>query len=64
VGIEGYALSFSLSTTFGYISIHRHAEGIPRAVNSLCYRSIIAAALKQRKVIDSADLSFDNPIDG
>jgi len=44
--------------------IHRHAEGIPRAVNSLCYRSIIAAAVKQRKVIDSADLSSDNPIDG
>jgi type II secretory pathway predicted ATPase ExeA len=44
--------------------IHRHAEGIPRAVNSVGYRSIIAAAVKQRKVIDSADLSLDNPIDG
>jgi general secretion pathway protein A len=45
-------------------NIHRHAEGIPRVVNSVCYRSIIAAAVKQRKVIDSAVLSLDNPIDG
>jgi hypothetical protein len=40
------------------------AEGIPRAISSLGYRSIIAAAIRQCKVIDSADLSSDNPIDG
>jgi len=44
--------------------IHRHAEGIPRAVNTLCYRSIISAAVKGLKVIDTADLFLDNPTDG
>lgn len=44
--------------------IHRYAEGIPRAVNTLCYRTIIAAAVKGLKVIDSADLFLDNPTDG
>lgn len=41
--------------------IHRYAEGIPRVVNSVCYRSIIAAAVNQRKLIDSADLTLENP---
>jgi type II secretory pathway predicted ATPase ExeA len=41
--------------------IHRHTEGIPRAVNGICYRSIIAAAAAGRKIIDSADLIVDNP---
>lgn len=44
--------------------IHRHAEGIPRLINSVCYRSIIAAAVNQRKVIDSADLALEAPIEG
>jgi len=41
--------------------IHRHAEGIPRAINSICYRSIIAAAAAGRKIIDSADLTLEGP---
>jgi len=41
--------------------IHRHADGIPRIVNTVCYRSIIAATVKKLKVIDSADLLLDDP---
>ena len=44
-------------------NVHTHAEGIPRAVNSLCYRSLIAAAVKGKKIIDSADLFLDNLTD-
>ena len=44
--------------------IHRKAEGLPRAVNTVCFRSIIMAALKERKVIDSSDLLLDGPADG
>ena len=43
--------------------VHRHAEGIPRAINSRCYRSLIAAAVKGKKIIDSADLFLDNLTD-
>ena len=43
--------------------VHTHAEGIPRAINSLCYRSLIAAAVKGKKIIDSADLFLDNLTD-
>lgn len=41
--------------------IHRHSEGIPRSVNNICYRSIIAAAIAKRKVIDSSDLHMESP---
>lgn len=44
--------------------IHRHADGIPRMVNTICYRSIIAATVKKLKVIDSADLLLDDPAEG
>jgi type II secretory pathway predicted ATPase ExeA len=44
--------------------IHRKAEGLPRAVNTVCFRSIIMAALKERKIIDSSDLLLDGPADG
>jgi len=41
--------------------IHRHADGIPRVVNMVCYRSLINAAIKGVKVIDSSDVFFDKP---
>jgi len=41
--------------------IHRHADGIPRVVNTIGYRSLINAAVKGLKVIDSADLFLDDP---
>jgi type II secretory pathway predicted ATPase ExeA len=41
--------------------IHRHADGIPRIVNTICYRSIINATVKQLKVVDSADVFLDDP---
>jgi len=41
--------------------IHRHADGIPRIVNTLCYRSIINAAVNKLKVIDSADVFLEDP---
>jgi type II secretory pathway predicted ATPase ExeA len=41
--------------------IHRHADGIPRIVNTICYRSIISATVKKLKVIDSADLFLEDP---
>ena len=41
--------------------IHRHADGIPRIVNTIGYRSLIAATVKKLKVIDSADLFLDDP---
>lgn len=44
--------------------IHRHADGIPRIVNTICYRSIIAATVKKLKVIDSAELLLDDPAEG
>ena len=42
--------------------IHRRAEGIPRTVNAICFRSMIAAAADGLKVIDSSNLLFDGPI--
>ena len=41
--------------------IYRHAEGIPRVVNTVCYRSLISAAAKNVKVIDSVNLFLENP---
>lgn len=43
--------------------IHRYSEGIPRMVNTICYRSILNAALKELDIIDSADLFLDDPAD-
>lgn len=43
--------------------VHRHSEGIPRAVNTICYRSILNAALKELEIIDSTDLFLDDPAD-
>jgi len=41
--------------------IHRRADGIPRIVNTVCYRSIVNATVKKLKVIDSADLYLEDP---
>ena len=41
--------------------IHRHADGIPRVVNTICYRSIINATVKKLKLIDSADVFLEDP---
>jgi type II secretory pathway predicted ATPase ExeA len=40
--------------------IHRHADGIPRLVNTICYRSIINATVKKLKVIDSDDVFLED----
>ncbi len=41
--------------------IHRHADGIPRVVNTICYRSIINAAVNKLKVVDSAEVFLEDP---
>jgi type II secretory pathway predicted ATPase ExeA len=41
--------------------IHRHADGIPRIVNTICYRSIINAAVNKLKVVDSAEVFLEDP---
>lgn len=43
--------------------VHRYSEGIPRMVNTICYRSILNAALKELDIIDSTDLFLDDPAD-
>jgi type II secretory pathway predicted ATPase ExeA len=40
--------------------IHRHADGIPRVVNTLCYRSLINAAVNKLKVVDSSDVFLED----
>ncbi len=42
------------------IEIHRASEGIARRVNSICYRSILSAALEGRQLIDSHDLALED----
>ena len=43
--------------------IHRRAEGIPRRVNAICYRSILNAALNELNIIDSSNLVLEDPTD-
>jgi type II secretory pathway predicted ATPase ExeA len=43
--------------------IHRQADGIPRVVNTICYRSLINATVKKLKVIDSADVFLEDPVE-
>ena len=50
----------SLFSDAAKAEIHRHSEGIPRVVNTVCYRSIINAVVKEVKVIDSADLFLED----
>jgi type II secretory pathway predicted ATPase ExeA len=40
--------------------IHRHADGIPRLVNTICYRSLINATVRNQKLIDSADVFLED----
>ena len=43
--------------------IHRKAEGIPRRINAICYRSILNAALNELNIIDSSNLVLEDPTD-
>ncbi len=43
--------------------IHRHADGLPRLVNALCYRSILYAAAHDIKIIDSSNIVTDDLFD-
>ena len=40
--------------------IHHSAEGIPRRINLICYRSIVNAALNEISIIDSKNLNLDD----
>ena len=40
--------------------IHRHAGGLPRPVNALCYRSILHAAASDITIIDSSNVVTDD----
>jgi len=43
------------------VDIHRYADGVARVVNMCCYRSLINAAIKKVKIIDSSDVFFEKP---
>ena len=43
--------------------IHRHAAGVPRLVNALCYRSILHAAAHDIRIIDSTNVVTDDLFD-
>lgn len=45
-------VAMTLEETIGYID-----HGIARAINSLCYRAILAGAIDQKQVIDTADIA-------
>lgn len=40
--------------------IHRHAGGVPRLVNAICYRSILHAAANDIRIIDSTNIVTDD----
>jgi general secretion pathway protein A len=44
--------------------IHRCSDGIPRNINTICYRSIVNATVNKLKLIDSSDLYFEDPSEG
>ena len=44
-------------------TIHRHANGVPRLVNALCYRSILHAAANDIRIIDSSNIITDDLFD-
>ena len=44
-------------------NIHRHAGGLPRLVNALCYRSILHAAANDIRIIDSTNVVTDDIFD-
>ena len=43
--------------------IHRHAGGLPRLVNALCYRSILHAAATETTIIDSSNIDTEDLFD-
>ena len=47
----------------GHVNLHRHAGGLPRLVNALCYRSILHAAAHDIKIIDSSNIVTDDLFD-
>jgi len=46
----------SLFSDTARMEIFRRTGGIARAINSLCYRAILNAAIEQKQVIDTADI--------
>ena len=44
-------------------NIHRHAGGLPRLVNALCYRSILHAAANEISIVDSTNVVTDDIFD-
>ncbi len=49
----------SLFSDNAKIEIFHRTGGIARAVNSLCYRAILAGAIEQKQVIDAADIPLE-----
>ncbi len=43
--------------------IQRKAEGIPRRINAICFRSILNATLNELNIIDSSNLVLEDPTD-
>lgn len=43
--------------------IHKQAEGIPRKVNGICYRSLVYAAVNKISLIEQNNLLLNNPTD-
>ena len=56
--ITGKPTSIFADDTKG--KIHHSAEGIPRRINLICYRSIVNAALNEISIIDSKNLNLDD----
>ncbi|MCJ7616085.1 MAG: AAA family ATPase [Desulfobacterales bacterium] len=55
--------SYSIFADSAKTDIHKWAEGIPRKVNVICYRSLVSAALNELSIIDSSNLLIDEPTD-
>lgn len=45
------------------VEIHKQAEGIPRKVNSICYRSLVYAAVNNISIIEQSNLLLRGPTD-
>jgi len=44
-------------------AVHRHTNGVPRAINAICFRSVLHAVANDIKVIDDSDLDLDEIAD-
>lgn len=58
-GLEIVNYEGSLFSDNAKMEIFRRTGGIARAINSLCYRAILGAAIEQKRVIDTADVPQD-----